>query len=552
MKNKKKLSIVITARNDNYVENFLNRLEFSINYFLYNAEKLKLITNLEFIVVDWGSKKKLSEEFRVIKKKYINNIFFLELSENEAYKHSKNILGNFFTEKANNLGIIKSSGSHVMLCHHDTIFSKSSIRNIFSFIYDEVINKDFVWIPRKYMHYQFYKTNPSFNNLDKYFTRNFSSKIRFENIKFHNGAGASAILFSKKNFIISGCLDQEATTKGYFSGSDVDLLKRISVKFNHLDGTNFGIYGLKLPRLQLSGKKINYINKLSKKNYGFVYSKDTNKKSISTNIKFNIKKCKNIVQKIKIISSKNNYIYLNIKDIVRIFWHTIYSVGKLSNFVILFKILKLLENLSISTYIDLGTNYSSRIPYISKIFPSINLYSLNLQRTNSNNFKTQFYLKLNRYLNRTQDGYYRFIYSSDIKNINNFFLKEELFKNSNFLNFNLQDFTEKEIFKLLKIIKRKSYNFAAILFENTSNIQKILNYIVLDKRFSKNFFIINICENFFILINNKTENLDNIKKSLLTSNIPLNLIFYLISYVIYFLAILKKYFYFFKGKIKLF
>ncbi len=69
MKNKKKLSIVVTARNDNYVENFLNRLEFSINYFLYNAEKLKLIKNLEFIVVDWGSKTKISEEFRVMKKK---------------------------------------------------------------------------------------------------------------------------------------------------------------------------------------------------------------------------------------------------------------------------------------------------------------------------------------------------------------------------------------------------------------------------------------------------------------------------------------------------
>ena len=134
MKVKKKLSIVITARNDNYIDHFINRLEFSINYFLYNADKLRLLKNIEFVVVDWGSEKKIIKDFSVIKKSYRDNIVFIELNKNESLKHSRNVLGGFFTEKAVNLGIANSSGNYVLVTQHDTIFSISSIRNIFSII----------------------------------------------------------------------------------------------------------------------------------------------------------------------------------------------------------------------------------------------------------------------------------------------------------------------------------------------------------------------------------------------------------------------------------
>lgn len=86
------------------------------------------------------------------------------------------------------------------------------------------------------------------------------------------------IYLKKKNFIISQCFDEDAATKGYFSGSDAEFLKRASIKFNHLDSSGFGIYALKFPRLQLKGTKIEYIKKLSQKNYPFVYSKDFYKK----------------------------------------------------------------------------------------------------------------------------------------------------------------------------------------------------------------------------------------------------------------------------------
>ena len=323
MKVKKKLSIVITARNDNYIDHFINRLEFSINYFLYNTDKLGLLKSIEFIVIDWGSEKNISQDFSVIKKSYRDNIVFIELTKNESLKHSRNVLGGFFTEKAVNLGIANSSGNYVLVTQHDTIFSISSIRNIFSLINDKVFNENFIWIPRKYINYQFYSANPNFNDLDRYISRTFFSKLKFENLQLQNGGGASAVLFGKKNFIISQYLDENAATKGYFSGSDIELLKRVSIKFNHLDSSSFGIYGLKLPRAQLTGTKIEYIKKLIKKNYAFKYSKDSYKKKILTKINFNVTKCKNVVKEIKILSSKNDYNYLNLRTIIRIFWHTI-------------------------------------------------------------------------------------------------------------------------------------------------------------------------------------------------------------------------------------
>jgi hypothetical protein len=154
-------------------------------------------------------------------------------------------------------------------------------------------------------------------------------------------------------------------------------------------------------------------------------------------------------------------------------------------------------------------------------------------------------------LNRTHEGYYRFLYTAEIINLKNFFLNEKLRNFTSFVNFNLEEFDEKEILELLKIIKNKNYNFGAILFENTLKRNKIFNFLILDKEFKDKFFNINISRNCILLVNNRIKNLDEIKKKLLHLNISLNLIYYCISYIIFYLAILKKYFYFFKRKIKL-
>jgi hypothetical protein len=552
MKNKNKLSIVIPTRNDYYIENFLNRLEFSINYFLYNTDKLKLLQNIEFIVVDWGSKNKISQEFSVIKKKYINKIFFLELSTEEAIKNSKNILGNFFTEKANNLGIVNSSGSHVMLCQHDTIFSLNSIKNIFSLIKDEKLNKKFVWIPRKYLNYQFYSSNPDFYSMDNYLEKIFFSKIKFQNIQMQHGGGAAAYIFKKENFVKIDFLDEKSITKGYFSGSDAELLKRASINFDHIDSSGFGITAFKLPRFELRGTKIGYIKKLQKNNYDFEYSYDSYKKNKNyKSIKYSIKNCKKIQKIIKLKSSKNYDDCLNLINIIRIFWHTIFPIKKLTNFINLFRMLNLIRDIPIYNYIELGSNYCSKIPYISKMFKYIDIYSLNLQRKKENILKTNFYIKLNRYLNRSHDGYYRFIYSSKIKNLILFFIENNFYKLNSIIVLNLDEFKLKELNKLLNIIKNKAKFLGGIIIEGVIE-QKIIDHFVSSIHIKKNFLYFNISQNSFFLINYKINNVKDIIKKLENFNLSINLFYFFLSKFVYFFSIIKKLIYHAKKILKSF
>ena len=60
MSSKSLLSILFSARNDNYYTKYLNRLEFILNYSLKNIDYYGFLEDVDFYIVDWGSKQKLS------------------------------------------------------------------------------------------------------------------------------------------------------------------------------------------------------------------------------------------------------------------------------------------------------------------------------------------------------------------------------------------------------------------------------------------------------------------------------------------------------------
>jgi hypothetical protein len=273
---------------------------------------------------------------------------------------------------------------------------------------------------------------------------------------------------------------------------------------------------------------------------------------MAKNIKFSMKKCKNIEKKIKIEISKNDIEYLNFKNIIRIFWHTVFIINKLSDFVNLFRIFNIIKITPTYNYIEIGSNYSSKIPFISKIFQYLEIYSLNLQRKKNNNLKTQFYIKLNRYLNRTYNGYYRFIYSSKINNLKFFLLKNNFANQSTFLAFNLKEFNSKEIFELIKIIKNNSHIFSALIFENTLEKKEILNYITSSTNFKKSFIKFNLDRKNILLVNNKIHNLEYLVKKNMSFSLFENLFYFYLSKFVYYCSFIKKYFYFLKRYIKFF
>ena len=70
-----KLSLIISTRNDDFYEDNLKRLSKTVNTNLYFLDKLGLISDVEFNIIDWGGKKPLSEDLRILKN-FTNNVNF--------------------------------------------------------------------------------------------------------------------------------------------------------------------------------------------------------------------------------------------------------------------------------------------------------------------------------------------------------------------------------------------------------------------------------------------------------------------------------------------
>lgn len=502
---KKKISIITTCRNDDYIVNFIDRLQYTINFFFRNSEEIGRLKDLEFIIVDWGSKETISSKFSCLKKSYQKKIKFLEIDSKSAYKFSKNVDGGFFTEKAINFGISKSQGDYILYLTADALLSKNSIKNIFDLIDNKKNQEKFFLIPRKYIDLDFFLSNPDFSEMDRYLENIFFSKIGFSNTQFQNGGGAVGWFVKKKNYKKINGLDENALSKGYYSGSDADLLKNMSIYFDHCDASNFGITGFKLPRANFKGRKS--LQKLKKP---FAYSIDDKRKNnfINRNLNSKIKFSKKILKNINIgnkgLENKHNKIY----NLLRIYWHTLFNKERLTDFHINLNLINFINKYKTQNFFNFGLNKLNRIASISKIYPYINLYSFDIQSRDNNYLKTSSYLQLNRYLNRTHNGYYRFLLTSNIKNILDFLQKKQLKKNSSIVNIDVSQFKISELKKIIEILHKENTKILKIIFENTKfeekkiiNHSKILNNYELS--FSKFKYLILVKKNYEKIIKNQ-------------------------------------------------
>jgi len=224
---KKLLSFLIHSKNDEYHKDLHYRMQKALDTNLYFINKLGLkhAKLFEFIYVDWGSEKKLSE-ILYVHKNFRNSVKFINVNKKITKKYSKNFANLFNPNVSYNVGILKSKAKFILATGCDQFFNKPNLENLINFFSKEKIkDKKIYFLPRKIISKNTYTKNFDNNYYEKFLVELNSSNFKYKTHTFYEGGGFSTI-FSRKNFL---------ELKGYSEklkpgeGLDVDISLRSSL-----------------------------------------------------------------------------------------------------------------------------------------------------------------------------------------------------------------------------------------------------------------------------------------------------------------------------------
>jgi len=124
------ISIVFTARNDNYGGDLLDRIKASVRVLIYLTNKYK--SRIELVIVDYNPPQErisLRSELVIKDNKYLKVRFVtLPKTRHDMFKNSKKI--KLFEYTAKNIGIRRASGDFIISTNQDIVFSEDFIKFI--------------------------------------------------------------------------------------------------------------------------------------------------------------------------------------------------------------------------------------------------------------------------------------------------------------------------------------------------------------------------------------------------------------------------------------
>jgi len=121
----KLISICLFGRNDNYMPDFLYRMETTINFVAQSVKRLDRLNDIEIIVLDWGSSNPLSQVLSLSQEAASICRFVLVRAEEH---------GKIPVCSALNIAIQKSSGDYIAMCGADALIPPTSFQAIFNVI----------------------------------------------------------------------------------------------------------------------------------------------------------------------------------------------------------------------------------------------------------------------------------------------------------------------------------------------------------------------------------------------------------------------------------
>lgn len=487
----KKLSIIITGRNDDYFEDYIFKTSYVLNNTLETIYKSKLEKYFEIIFVDWGSRKLLSDVL-FIEKKYRRSIKFYYVPEDIANKE-KDHKTRINTSKAHNVGIRKSNSEFCLLSHSDQIFPSYVLKNLKNFINGNLINKSifdksYIYIPRKYLSYDFFKNFPSNIMVERYFKNINFSLHKWKNPSFLVGGGWGGILAKKKIFEnLEGLKEDYYISKkqGQIS-PDLEYHQRSLRKFDSIDASNFGIFTYRF--FEKNNNREKYLVKRlfpyetrHKKNLDWGLNKKSIKNKIIQNNKKIIQKDLDLKKILKTTSIKNN-----LKFIAAVSSKN--NLHELSlEIVYLFYIIKYFK---IYGYLELFDQNDKTFKIISSLFDGIEAYKVRKKKYVKSQKISSDFQTLDS-LRNTRIGYTKVCSYNNYKDCMNIFKFTSPEMNSLLIKVDINSKNSSEIIKKLNAMKSK---ISFILINKNFNISN---------KFDKNYKLIVDKKNFSFLINKR-------------------------------------------------
>ena len=489
-----KLSLIISTRNDDFYEDNLKRLSKTINTNLYFLNKLGLISDVEFNIIDWGSKKPLSEDLRILKN-FTNNVNFFHIDKDTADKKSEFYPNKFNLDIPPNIGVRVSKGEFVIQATSDQIFSRTSWYNLLNILnnknkFNFNLDNTILYVPRKIIEYDFYKKNPSIETLEEFLDHSNSSYMQVKNSNFFMGGGYS-LLCKRKILYDVGGINSEKNNIGTSNDWDLNArLKKLGIK--QMDTSIFGVAFYKFPsssisqrnKVLTSGKTRNAPSAPIK-----IFPNDENWGL--KNYVFNNQKSKINIEDINSLNSNNFLISKNYFDKSNL----MQLLGVLSKFdninfdfrewLFTFNIIKIIGSTRIFSIVEFGFENVNRLNAIGQHFKSIEILSFDIltKKVIQNYLDRQPVVQSK--LSRVRYGKFVPLISDDYQQFDNHINKMKLENFSNLFLVNTNLIENKEMSEKLKSTIIKMNNNISFIVFNNNRKKDNFDYSKIDSNFVK-------------------------------------------------------------------
>ena len=161
------LSIITSGKNDNYGNNFLQRLQFNLEKLNDNIQKLS-VDDVEVILVDWASDDKISNSLSPSRQKYtnflyVNNRIANEISPDCSFSHVHSL----------NSGFRKSKGDFVFFIDGDSYIPFESFSKLYETCKKHKLNNlpVFYWASRYHLPYELHSNSNTIEEIDNHIIR---------------------------------------------------------------------------------------------------------------------------------------------------------------------------------------------------------------------------------------------------------------------------------------------------------------------------------------------------------------------------------------------